>query len=300
MARAVESTSKLTKSSLEKGMAEGGSPPHLQLVDGPIAPNARIGERMRASRLSKGLEIAEVAKKLRLRREYIEAMEAMQVARLPKGFVNPYIRDYARAIGLDPAETVEAFNEQCGVLAQAPTEKVKLPSTSSAAPVIIKTILFLAALALAGFVGWTGYQFISTPTSEPVADTGPTIAFDSNYTSASRAPVTSDPALGSDAQRLNLDIRATRRAWIDIRGADGTQFVDRQLAKGEVYDLRVGAGWTLSTQDAGAFVWVVDGQEVAPLGADNVPMYTVGVDAQAAEIRRLLDEQAAAAAEAAE
>ena len=107
MTRAVESKS---DSSQKSAQAEAPShtekSPRLQLVDGPIAPDARIGDRMRAVRLSKGMEIDDVAKHLRLRRDYIEAIESMQVARLPKGFVNPYIRDYARVLGLDTNNAV--------------------------------------------------------------------------------------------------------------------------------------------------------------------------------------------------
>tara|TARA_B100000678_G_scaffold75577_1_gene62166 strand:- start:7900 stop:8850 length:951 start_codon:yes stop_codon:yes gene_type:complete len=297
MARAVE----ITKTSEFEDMrtkSSSGAHPHLQLVDGPIAPDARIGERMRAARLARGMEIDDVARQLRLRKDYIEAMEAMQVARLPKGFVNPYIRDYARVIGLDPSAAVDAFNEQCGVLAQADPDQVRLPqsSGSNGNPLAVKAVAAVLGLVLAAGLGWFGYKFVSTPQDEPVVTASPAIAVETQYDDAARMPVVADPSLQAATRAINLDIRATRRAWINIRGADGTEFIDRQMSRGESYDLRVGAGWTLSTQDAGAFTWVIDGKEIAPVGKDDQAMYTLSVDSHATELRDLIEQETASAA----
>ena len=278
MVRAVESKSSLQE---KKTVQASSKSPHLHLVDGPIAPDARIGDRLRATRLSKGLEIEEVARQLRLRRDYIEAMEAMQVARLPKGFVNPYIRDYARCLGMDPNKTVEAFSEQCGALAQPVAEPVKQRKSPTGNHAPVKLVLAIIALVAAVGIAWFGYKFVSTPTSEPITDTSPAIAVESDVQQGARLPVTADPAVQLGTGMINLDVRANRRAWINIRGADGTEFIDRQFSRGETYDVRVGAGWTLSTQDAGAFTWVINGVEVAPIGEDDQALYTVSIDTKA-------------------
>ena len=299
MTRAVESKSSPENRKTASGsLKSGSSSPRLQLVDGPIAPDARIGDRLRATRLSKGLEIDEIARQLRLRRDYIEAMEMMQVARLPKGFVNPYIRDYARHLGMDPNATVNAFNEQCGALAQAMPEPVNMPKASSNNLAVIKIGALIVGVAAALALGWFGFKYVSTPTSEPITDTSPAIAVDAGFEQGSRAPVTADPAAQLGNGMINLDVVANRRAWINIRGADGTEFIDRQLAPGKVYDVRVGAGWTLSTQDAGAFSWAVDGVQIAPIGEDGQALYTVSIDTKAAEIRDLMAVQAQERADA--
>lgn len=291
MVRAVESKSSLQD---QKAVSGASKSPHLHLVDGPIAPDARIGDRLRATRLSKGLEIDEIARQLRLRRDYIEAMEAMQVARLPKGFVNPYIRDYARHLGMDPNATVNAFAEQCGVLAQPVSEPVKPRKLPLGNHTGIKLALVVVALVAAATAGWFGYKFVSTPANEPIVDTSPAIAVESDMLQGARTPVTAEATTQLGNGMINLDVRANRRAWINIRGADGTEFIDRQLAAGEVYDVRVGAGWTLSTQDAGAFSWMIDGVAVAPIGENDQALYTVSIDTKATELRAQLEKKAAA------
>ncbi|MAK63035.1 MAG: hypothetical protein CMK09_18860 [Ponticaulis sp.] len=297
MTRAVESQSKQSQKSVETDApSQYEKSPRLQLVDGPIAPDARIGDRMRAVRLSKGLEIDEVARYLRLRRDYIEAIESMQVARLPKGFVNPYIRDYARVLELDPNETVDAFNEQCGALAQAVPSKVTIPQGNGNGAAIFRVVAVIIGLVIAGAIGWFGYKFVSTPDETPVATQTPGVAFESDYAMGARTPVVADPVLEAATRTMNFEIQANRRAWIDIRGADGTQMFERQMRPGEPYKLRVGAGWTVSTQDAGAFTWMINGEQVALLGEDNQALYTISVDNSAAELKAQLE--AAEAAEA--
>lgn len=285
MARAIENNSSENEAKAAKA-EKSGKAPHLQLVDGPVDPDARIGDRMRATRLSRGLEIDDVARQLRLRREYITAIEAMQVNRLPKGFVNPYIRDYARALGMNQNECVELFNSQCGALAQAVPEQVVVRKDEGEKTAnLMKAGLAVLGLCVAAGLGFAGYKFITTPDETEMVAPAPTIAITSPYNDGSRLPVTASPALSAAMNAFNLEIRADRRAWIEIRGADGTLFVDRQLSRGEVYDLRVGAGWTLTTQDAGAFSWLVDGEAVSPVGEADQPIYTLDIDNAANALR---------------
>lgn len=266
---------------------------HLHLVDGPVADNARIGDRLKAARLSKALELDDIARQLHLRREYITAIEAMQASQLPKGFVNPYIRSYAMAVGLDPEFCVTSFNQQCGALSQASAEQIVVSKSNSHAA-FFRISLAVIGLLIAGGLGYAGFQFATSKVDEPVVEASPAIPVTPSLDGAN-TPVTSSYETVTDpARRFNLEIRAEHRAWIEIRGADGTLFVDRQLSKGEVYDLRVGAGWTLTTQDAGAFVWLADGHMVLPVGEADQPLYTLGIDAIAADIQKTLDEQAAA------
>ena len=294
MARAVENNSSENE---VKAADKAGKPAstsskasHLQLVDGPIDPDARIGEQMRAARLSLGLEVDDVARQLRLRRDYITAIEAMQVNRLPKGFVNPYIRDYARAIKMNPNECVELFNTQCGALAQAVPEQVVVRKNDGGSHInFLKLGAAALGLVVAAGLGFAGYKFITSPAETDMVVQAPNIAITSPYNDGSRLPVTASPALSAATNAFNLEIRADRRAWIEIRGADGTLFIDRQLSRGDDYPLRVGAGWTLTTQDAGAFTWLVDGAPIAQVGEEGHPLYTLDIDGAANELRAQIE-----------
>jgi transcriptional regulator with XRE-family HTH domain len=297
MVRAIES--KNIQSSTEKTKSSSSAiagdpsarPPHLHLVDAPLSDDARIGERIKAARLSKGYELEDVARLLHMRREYITSIESMQISQLPKGFVNPYIRAYASAVGLDPDYCVTSFREQCGALSQATPTALKVAEPKSY-DALIRFGLAAAGLCLAAGIGYIGYKFVTAQPDRSVVSSSPAIAMTPSLDGAN-SPVIGYADVSGAVRRANLEIRAERRAWIEIRGADGTLFVDRQLSRGEVYDLRIDAGWTLTTQDAGAFVWLADGQVVMPVGEADQPLYTLGIDAIAAQIQKALDEQAA-------
>ena len=281
MAQAVESkdsSGKVPDSSVDKKPAPQKST-HLHLVNEKTDPNIRVGERLRTARLEKNLGIEDIARQLKFRREYIEAIESMQTSRLPKGFVNPYIRDYARHLGLDPKSCVEDFNKQCGALSQADeiVPKATKPENNGSG---LKLMATLAATALIAAGAWFGYTMITdeeASQSAVAAATSPYIAATPQVNGA-KTPVTLTATPDLAAGKVNLEIRAVHRAWIEIRGADGTLFIDRQFSAGETYDLRVGAGWTLTTQNAGAFEWLVDGRAIAAVGETDQALYTLGID----------------------
>lgn len=283
MAQAVESTESTVESVANKAepMSEAVKPSHLHLVDEKTDPNIRVGIRLRNARLGKGLTIEDVAKYLKFRREYLDAIENMQVGLLPKGFVNPYIRDYARHLGLEPAKCVEDFNLQCGALSQASEilpQKPKDPADRT------RTFQFGVAIIIAGLMALGAYFAYSLFSKNANSDTqignaSPVIAVTPNVNGA-RLPVThiATPVVNPLTETLKLEVRARERAWIEVRGADGTLFIDRHFAAGETYDVRVGAGWTLTTQNAGAFEWVVEGEVVHPVGEPDQALYTLSID----------------------
>ena len=250
-------------------------------MDEKTDPNIRVGTRLRNARSAKNLSIEDVARQLKFRREYIEAIEAMQVTRLPRGFVNPYIRDYAKFLELDPARCVEDFNIQCGALSQAGNEAPEVRTRPASTVNWLKLIMISAIVLLTGAGIWlVASQLTGQSKTEQDVTATPTMAI-TPHVNGARKPVT-DTVSPSLAGVLKLSIRANERAWIEIRGADGTLFIDRQFARGESYDLRVGAGWTLTTQDAGAFEWLVDGRPANAVGEADQALYTLSIDDVAA------------------
>ncbi|ACG77252.1 putative transcriptional regulator [Phenylobacterium zucineum HLK1] len=83
----------------------------------PLQSHASIGEALRAVRQDRGLTLDELAERTRVRRSYLEALEAMRLDALPsRPFTIGYIRAYALALGLDPEAAVERFKADEPVL----------------------------------------------------------------------------------------------------------------------------------------------------------------------------------------
>lgn len=281
MARAVESTNSSINSTDVKSevQPEQKKPEHLHLVGETNDHGIRVGTRLRNARVERSLNIEDVAKTLKFRREYIEAIENMQVSLLPKGLVNPYIRDYARFLGLDAAKAVEDFNIQCGALSQAEELIPQTQTKSNDKTHLVKFGMAIAVVLLMAIGAWSAYNMFTKQIVAIETDSAPAIALTPGVNGA-RTPVmqTATPALSQLNDTIKLKVHARERAWIEIRGADGTLFIDRQFAAGETYDLRVGAGWTLTTQNAGAFEWIVNGETSGLVGEQDQPLYTLGVD----------------------
>jgi len=69
-----------------------------------------VGRLLRNQREARGLSIEDVARNLRIRRPYIEAIEQGRFEQLPgAAYIPAFLRAYARHIGLDPAKVLTAY-----------------------------------------------------------------------------------------------------------------------------------------------------------------------------------------------
>ncbi|MEM6625268.1 MAG: RodZ domain-containing protein [Pseudomonadota bacterium] len=243
--------------------------PHLVVVS-PNADNAgRIGPRLRAAREAMSLSIEDAAKDTRISKAYLHALEEMNATRLPgPAYLKGYLRTYAQTVGLDPEMVVERYTAECGALAD-PVKTSYTPPNASGARLAAPMLIVMAITLLVG-----GIWFFAPWKGSGQAAAAPALAAASLPNDA-----LSRPTLGVATRVPNLSLIASRRAWMEVRGADGTVFLSRELAPGEVYAPRVGHGWTVTTSDGGAFEWRADGKSLGPVAGDNEPVYSARVDA---------------------
>ena len=78
-----------------------------------------IGARLRRAREAQGRTVRAVAASLNLSVDKVEALEQGDDGRLPPPtFIRGYLRNYARLVGLDPEDTVAAYNRERGGAAE--------------------------------------------------------------------------------------------------------------------------------------------------------------------------------------
>lgn len=82
-------------------------------------------------------------------------------------------------------------------------------------------------------------------------------------------PPSNAPASYGAADAGRIRVEATAPAWIQVRGPNNEQIFTRLLNTGERYQVPDRAGLTLLTGNAGGVRIVVDGQTIAPLGAEG-------------------------------
>lgn len=228
-----------------------------------LDPAWRAGRKLREARRQLGLSIEEVAERIRVRREFLEALEEMNVKVLPgKAYAVAFLRSYARELDIDEKAIVEQFQEECVLTREDPLRQVRNPSSrpKRAYPWAAAVVLLAVAVSL---VVWRQLQ----TASGPVIDRA--IAGDQIASAASSA--------GTEDRRV-VEIRAVTEAWLEARGPDGTVFLDQVLRPGDVYRPDPSPGWTLHARDGAAFELFVNGQPAGPLGAAGMPVLGRSID----------------------
>ena len=90
-------------------------------------PGSRFGpdmkefaERLRATREAKSLSLADIASTTKIQLKYLRAMEEGNFSFLPPPYVRAFIRDYARALDLDPNEILRQYDAALPSIEGAP------------------------------------------------------------------------------------------------------------------------------------------------------------------------------------
>ena len=79
---------------------------HLREISGDSeSPLETVGQDLRAARLRRGDEIAQVSRALKIRKDHLEALEEDRLEDLPgKTYAIGFVRSYACHLGLDSAQ----------------------------------------------------------------------------------------------------------------------------------------------------------------------------------------------------
>jgi transcriptional regulator with XRE-family HTH domain len=226
----------------------------------------RAGRKLSEARRQRGWSLEEVAERIRVRREFLEALEDMNVKLLPgKAYALAFLRSYARELGIDERAIVDQFQDECALTREDPNRQMRTPSSK---PRRERPWMLAAGLVViaAVFVGWRAWDLSRGPAAEQAAVVAPP--------STSRGV----PGPVATADRGVVEIRATAEAWLEARGPDGTVFLSRTLQPGDVYRPDASPGWTLHARDGGAFELFVDGASAGLLGTPGMPVLGRAID----------------------
>jgi cytoskeletal protein RodZ len=118
-----------------------------------------IGELLRTAREQRGIGLRQISDETRISVRYLEAIESNDYKRLPGGIFNrSFVRAYARCIGYDEKEAVEAYarymrdhGESADDVVTTPHQSkvyTDVPATRSPILTVLLAILILAVLTL--------------------------------------------------------------------------------------------------------------------------------------------------------
>lgn len=117
-----------------------------------LAQGRPIGEGLKAARQFLGLTLEDISEVTKIRRQYLMALEAMNIAQLPsRPFVEGYVRAYANMLGVDENRAVARFrqdvpNAEEGLREPAGVANAKDPR--------IVVVVIAGALVIVAIVVW--------------------------------------------------------------------------------------------------------------------------------------------------
>lgn len=120
---------------------------------------------------------------------------------------------------------------------------------------------------------------MAAPVAQAPAGASPAVPAPAPAPAPAAAPVAATPGVAAPAVEAptsfgaatagRIRVEATAPAWIQVRGPNNEQIFTRLLNAGERYQVPDRSGLTLLTGNAGGVRIVVDGQPLAPLGAEG-------------------------------
>jgi cytoskeletal protein RodZ len=244
-------------------------------------------EHLKAQREEKKIRLSDVAIQTRISVKFLEAIEAGNFEILPTTYIRAFIRDYAKAVGLDPDETIKRFDMHMESLKaaskqpEAPESAVHKSKAPFPGPINLTKPQKLAASA-AGFAILIALCYLAfSPGKKQPADNNTDInnyeniedvyhrKFDSAY--AASATLT---ATKSDSSRLALS--ATDTVWVNIVIDDGKTY-DLIMKPGNRFMFWGKRKFNMTIGNAGGLLIALNGHEYPPLGKPGVVIRNVTI-----------------------
>jgi cytoskeletal protein RodZ len=246
-------------------------------------PAMSFGEELRRERVVREISLEEISAATKISMRQLQALEASDVSKLPAStFTRGFIRAYAKHLGIDPEEKVNAYlADLAGSSHDAPPEKRARP----------RSRFWRGRRATAGTIvgGVTGLLLflglIANPerrplpprdhaVPRPVPATLKNVTLSSEPTpaihieSAPPAPVQSAPEQPASAagSGVSLMLEFDGDSWTRLE-ADGHTVLSGLVRGGETRRFEARGGFRLTLGNAGAVRVTVDGRPLDRLGA---------------------------------
>jgi len=138
---------------------------------GTLPPAARLGAELRTARQNLGWDLGDLARSLRIRQAYLEAIEAGRMSDLPgTTYALGFVRAYASALGLPGEQVASRFRAEAAVANVKPALTFPAPVPQRGVPA--GALMMLGLVVLAG--AYSGWYYISERQRTP-AETVPPI-----------------------------------------------------------------------------------------------------------------------------
>jgi|SRR5579871_1226505 len=244
-----------------------------------------VGENLRAARLERREDVAQVSQALRIRKDYLEALESDCPTGLPgRTYALGFVRSYANYLGLDAFALVARYKLATEGLAECTPQVGPPPKPGGSG---WRTPGTLAVLAVAAVLVYGVYQLsqppgspgpLATSTAKEARISTPASRHRPPISSASRAlpgpasaagnlpPLSTGQTFGQQNRDVRVVVHTLRAAHVLVEGPGGRIYINRLLHPGDVYRVPNLVGLSLTTADGGAVSLELDGRNMGAAG----------------------------------
>lgn len=245
----------------------------------PELPLDTAGARLRRAREAAGLSLADIAARTRIAERHLKSIDAGNfMALASRAYAVGFARNYAREVGLDEDEIVQAVRHEMDGLEPAagryqpasfePGDPARVP----AARVAWISALSALAVVLAGLLFWRSFY--------APAGTLPDIAAEATASADPAAVAPTEPA--PSAQGPVEFTALAQGIWVRFYDAGGNQLLQKEMALGETFTVPADAnGPMIRTARPEALQVSIGGQIVAKLADRQMTIADVPVSAAA-------------------
>ena len=228
-----------------------------------------IGERLKAAREAKGINLEDIARQTRIPIRHLEHIERSEWDALPAvTYSVGFARSYAAAVGLDGSAIGAELREELGATRNynaaetaryEPADPARVPPKSMA---IIAALL--AVVLIAGYLFWRSGAVEEDPAETAIAASDE--AAEQQKAAPAQRPRQQQPAAVPATGQVVLN--ATEEVWLRVYERGGTRLFEGILQAGQTYAIPAGATAPLiRTGRPQALRVTVGGQPIPPLGA---------------------------------
>ena len=186
------------------------------------------GARLRGAREKAGLSLAQAAESLHLDPRTLEALEAEDFAALGADvYVRGHLRRYAELIGESPAQLQELYARSAPALQPDLTRIPHREPGLGAAPLVVRSLLGLAGVALLALLWW----LLTTPGEKPQPLAAAALPAPGAAATQASAGAAGGPAPGA-GPTTQLALRFSGLTWVEVSDASGRRLLQGLYAAG--------------------------------------------------------------------
>lgn len=233
-------------------------------AENPTLFPATVGEKLRAAREAQKLELSEIASRTRIPLRHLEAIEQSNFASLPSvTYAMGFAKSYARAVGADEVAIARELRVELGDRPERPPpppsydfdERSRVPSRGIALAGAVVAILVLIGVGL-----WYGTNLFRG--GAPAFDSAPPVENVATVDTGNAAAPAPAPVAGGQVTLVALDT-----VWLRVTDASGNRLFEKEMAKGERYDVPADADRPrVRTGRPDRLQVLLNGSNVPPLG----------------------------------